>query len=84
VRILHYIPSKSSRRSHTLRERAPEAPAAAGGEEGEGAAGSRYIPTRYPNGHPEGAPGDHYGPLHSAEAIVHAGAVLAFVRAALA
>jgi HEPN domain-containing protein len=43
-----------------------------------------YIPTRYPNGHPEGAPGDHYGPLHSAEAIVHAGAVLAFVRAALA
>jgi HEPN domain-containing protein len=28
-----------------------------------------YIPTRYPNGHPQGAPFEHYGPLQSAEAF---------------
>jgi HEPN domain-containing protein len=27
-----------------------------------------YIPTRYPNGHPEGAPFEQYGPLQSGEA----------------
>ena len=43
-----------------------------------------YIPTRYANGHPEGAPFEHYGPLQSKEAIRHAGAVLGFVRARLA
>jgi 2'-5' RNA ligase len=32
---LYYTPSESPRRSHMSRERAPEAPAAAGGEEGE-------------------------------------------------
>jgi HEPN domain-containing protein len=26
-----------------------------------------YIPTRYANGHPEGAPFEHYGPLQSIE-----------------
>ncbi len=28
-----------------------------------------FIPSRYPNGHPEGAPLEHYGPLQSQEAI---------------
>ncbi len=45
---------------------------------------SFYIPTRYPNGHPEGAPGEHYGPLQSQEAIDHAREILAFVRAQMA
>ena len=43
-----------------------------------------YIPTRYPNGHPEGAPFEHYGRLLSDEAIRHAGAILAFVRSQMA
>lgn len=28
---------------------------------------------RYPNGHPEGAPFEHYGPLQSKEALCYAG-----------
>lgn len=43
-----------------------------------------YVPTRYPNGHPEGAPFEHFGKLQSDEAIEHAGAILAFVRSSLA
>lgn len=43
-----------------------------------------YVPSRYPNGHPEGAPFEHYGPLQSNEAIHHAGEILDFVRARLA
>ncbi|RMF29654.1 MAG: HEPN domain-containing protein [Chloroflexi bacterium] len=43
-----------------------------------------YIPTRYPNGHPEGAPFEHYGPLQSEEAIRHARAILEFVRLQMA
>ncbi len=39
-----------------------------------------YIPARYPNGHPGGAPFEHYGPLQSGEAIRYAGEILAFVR----
>lgn len=35
-----------------------------------------YIPARYPNSHPEGAPFEHYGPLQSEEAIEHAGQIL--------
>lgn len=41
---------------------------------------SFYIPTRYPNSHPEGAPFEHYGSLQSQEAIQYADQVLAFVR----
>jgi HEPN domain-containing protein len=41
---------------------------------------SFYIPTRYPNGHPSGAPFEHYGPLQSGEAIRYAGAIVGFVR----
>lgn len=38
-----------------------------------------YVPTRYPNGHTEGAPGEHYGRLQSSEAIAYAGEIAAFV-----
>ena len=43
-----------------------------------------YVSSRYPNGHPEGAPFEHYGPLQSNEAIRHASEILAFVRAQMA
>lgn len=43
-----------------------------------------YVGTRYPNGHPEGAPFEHYGPLQSDEAIRYAGEILEFVRAQMA
>lgn len=43
-----------------------------------------YIPTRYPNGHPEGAPFEHYGKLQSDEAIRYAREILEFVRTQMA
>lgn len=43
-----------------------------------------YIPTRYPDSHPSGAPFEHYGPLQSEEAIRYAGQILEFVRNAMA
>lgn len=43
-----------------------------------------YIPARYPNSHPEGAPFEHYGPLQSEEAIGHARAIVEFVRSQMA
>ncbi len=43
-----------------------------------------YIPPRYPNSHPEGAPFEHYGPLQSEEALRFAGAIIDFVRPRLA
>jgi len=43
-----------------------------------------YMPTRHANGHPEGAPFEHYGSLQSNLAIEYAGEILAFVRARLA
>ena len=39
-----------------------------------------YIPTRCATGHPEGAPFEHYGSLHSAEATRYAGEIVEFVR----
>ena len=39
-----------------------------------------YVPTRYPNGHPEGAPFHHYGPIQSEEAIRYAGEIIEFAR----
>ncbi len=39
-----------------------------------------YVPARYPNGHPEGAPFEHYGRLQSDEAIRYAGEIVEFVR----
>ncbi len=41
---------------------------------------SFYIPTRYPNGHSEGAPYHHYGSIQSREAIRYAGEIIEFVR----
>jgi HEPN domain-containing protein len=43
-----------------------------------------YIPPRYPNSHPAGAPFEHYGPLQSEEAIRYAREIIEFVRAYLA
>jgi len=43
-----------------------------------------YIPARYPNSHPEGAPYEHYGPLQSGEAIAYAREVVELVRAQMA
>ena len=43
-----------------------------------------YVPTRYPNGHPEGPPFVHYGSLQSDEALKHADTIVAFVRAQVA
>lgn len=43
-----------------------------------------YIPPRYPDSHPEGAPFEHYGELQSKEAIAYAGEIIAFVRAKMA
>ena len=43
-----------------------------------------YIPSRYPNSHPQGAPFEHYGPLQSGEAIQYASEILEFVRSKMA
>ncbi len=42
-----------------------------------------YIPPRYPNGHAEGAPFEHYGPLQSHQAVTFAEEIVAFVQAHL-
>jgi HEPN domain-containing protein len=43
-----------------------------------------YVATRYANGHPEGAPFEHYGALQSDEAIRYASEIVEFVRTRLA
>ena len=43
-----------------------------------------YVPARYPNGHPEGAPFEHYGSIQSELALSHARDILSFVDQALA
>ena len=43
-----------------------------------------YIPPRYPNSHPEGAPFEHYGPLQSQEAICYAREIIEFVDSQMA
>lgn len=43
-----------------------------------------YVPTRYPNGHPAGAPFEHYGPLQSDQAIAYAREIVAFATAQMA
>ncbi len=43
-----------------------------------------YIPTRYPDSYPEGTPGEHFGRLQSDQALLHAGVITSWVRAALA
>ena len=43
-----------------------------------------YVPARYPNGHAEGAPFEHYGPIQSELALNHARHIFDFVDQALA
>lgn len=43
-----------------------------------------YVPSRYPNSHPEGAPFEHYGSMQSEEGIRHAREIVAFVRSQMA
>ncbi|OGP61099.1 MAG: DNA-binding protein [Deltaproteobacteria bacterium RBG_13_52_11b] len=43
-----------------------------------------YIPARYPNSHPEGAPFEHYGLLQSQEAILYAREIIEFSRSKMA
>ncbi len=43
-----------------------------------------YVPARYPNAHPAGAPFEHYGPIQSNQAIAYAGEIIEFVRAQMA
>lgn len=43
-----------------------------------------YIPPRYPDSYPEGAPFEHFGKLQSDEAVKYAGEILAFVRQEMA
>ena len=42
-----------------------------------------YIPTRYPDSLPEGAPTDHFGRLQSEDALRHAGSIVDAIGAAL-
>ena len=43
-----------------------------------------YIPTRYANGHPSGAPFEHYGKLQSNQAIEYASQIVEFARLQMA
>ncbi len=43
-----------------------------------------YVPARYPNGHAEGAPFEHYGSIQSEFALHHARDIVNFVHQALA
>jgi HEPN domain-containing protein len=43
-----------------------------------------YVPTRYPNGHPAGAPFQHYGSIQSTQAVQYAGEILEFARLQMA
>src|SRR4030042_6562339 len=45
---------------------------------------SYYIPTRYANGHPEGAPFEHYGKLQSEEAIKYDSEIIEFCGSQMA
>ena len=43
-----------------------------------------YIPARYPNSHPSGAPFEHYGPLQSETAVNYAREIIDFVHPEMA
>ena len=43
-----------------------------------------YIPARYPNSHPAGAPFEHYGSLQSEEAIRYAREIAEFIDSQMA
>jgi len=43
-----------------------------------------YIPTRYPDSLPEGAPTDHFGRLQSLDALTYARSIVEAIDAAMA
>ena len=43
-----------------------------------------YIPTRYPDSLPEGAPTDHFGRLQSSDALLYARTLVEAIRLAMA
>lgn len=43
-----------------------------------------YIPSRYPDSYPEGAPFEHFGEIQSEQAVKYAGEIIAFVGDCLA
>jgi HEPN domain-containing protein len=43
-----------------------------------------YVATRYANGHPAGAPFEHYGRIQSDQAILYAGEIIEFARLEMA
>jgi len=43
-----------------------------------------YIPARYPNSHPQGAPFEHYGSLQSEAAINYASEIIDFIGVQMA
>ena len=43
-----------------------------------------YIPTRYPDSLPDGAPSDHFGHLQSRDALIHARSLVDAIAAAMA
>lgn len=43
-----------------------------------------YVATRYANGHPAGAPFEHYGTIQSDQAIQYAGEIIEFARSQMA
>lgn len=43
-----------------------------------------YVPSRYPNSHPAGAPFEHYGTLQSDEAIRYAREIIDYCRTEMA
>jgi HEPN domain-containing protein len=43
-----------------------------------------YVATRYANGHPAGAPFEHYGRIQSDQAIQYAGEIIEFARLEMA
>lgn len=43
-----------------------------------------YVPPRYPNGFPEGAPFEHFGILQAQEAVNYASEILQFVHLQMA
>lgn len=43
-----------------------------------------YLPTRYANGHPEGAPFEHYGSIQSTDGIRYAAEIIEFARSKMA
>jgi HEPN domain-containing protein len=43
-----------------------------------------YVGTRYPDGHPEGPPFEHYGEIQSGDALNYASEIVEFVRSQMA